>query len=213
MTMNARPAAAQRRSAGGTVCPAWVVAAAFLGGTAAIAEEILDLPQPVAAAPEPMPPADAAPKHDTAAPQAGKDAASPKAAKPTRPDNDCCGRPGMVPVCRRVPVTRKKTHTEYDTKCELVCVPGCGLLHGHHVAGHGHRGAAAGCCDDGCTDCGDMRIRQKHTLLKRVTEKEYDTYEYKIEWVCASCAFGHGCCGPTPAARPTGLLGWLTAGE
>jgi hypothetical protein len=184
MTMNARSAASRHRSRGGTAYPALVAAAAFLGASAASAAEILELPRPVASAPE-----------------------------PTRPDNDCCGRPGMVPVCRRVPVTRKKTHTEYDTKCELVCVPGCGLLHGHHAAGHGRHGAAAGCCDDGGTAGGAVQIRQKHTLLKRVTEKEYDTYEYRIEWVCASCAFGHGCCGPAPQPRPSGLLGWLTGGE
>lgn len=122
--------------------------------------------------------------------------------------NDCCGRPGMIPVCRCVPITKKKSHTEYDTKCELVCVPGCGLLHGRCLGGHGS-GHSPGCCDDGCPSCADVRIRQRKTLQKRVTEKEYDTYEFKIEWVPASCAFG-GC---TECARGGhgrhGLLDWI----
>lgn len=122
--------------------------------------------------------------------------------------NDCCGRPGMIPVCRCVPVTKKKSHTEYDTKCELVCVPGCGLLHGRCLGGHGS-GHSPGCCDDGCPSCADVRIRQRKTLQKRVTEKEYDTYEFKIEWVPASCAFG-GCteCARGGHARH-GLLDWI----
>jgi hypothetical protein len=126
--------------------------------------------------------------------------------------NDCCGRPGMIPVCRCVPITKKKSHTEYDTKCELVCVPGCGLLHGHHLGGHGS-GHAPGCCDDGCPSCADVRIRQRKTLQKRVTEKEYATYEFKIEWVPASCAFG-GCteCARGGHARH-GFLDWLLSHE
>lgn len=125
--------------------------------------------------------------------------------------NDCCGRPGMIPVCRCVPVTKKKSHTEYDTKCELVCVPGCGLLHGHDT-----KCMAAGCTGVGCPSCADVRIRQRKTLLKRVTEKEYDTYEFKIEWVPARCAFG-GCldCGPGAHGGPFrgGFLDWLLSHE
>lgn len=126
--------------------------------------------------------------------------------------NDCCGRPGMIPVCRCVPITKKKSHTEYDTKCELVCVPGCGLLHGRCLGGHGS-GHSPGCCDDGCPSCADVRIRQRKTLQKRVTEKEYDTYEFKIEWVPASCAFG-GCteCARGGHARH-GFLDWLLSHE
>jgi len=110
-------------------------------------------------------------------------AAPPPAAKTTAPEREpdrSAGCPGgLVPVCRRVPTTRKKLHVEYDLKCEPVCVPGCGLL-GHH----------AGECR-----CGSARVREKKTLLKKVTEQEIASHEYKIFWVCRACAFGTGCCG------------------
>lgn len=135
-----------------------------------------------------------------------------KEGKKKEETNDCCGRPGMIPVCRCVPVTKKKSHTEYETKCELVCVPGCGLLHGHCLGGHG-AGHAPGCCDDGCPSCADVRIRQRKTLQKRVTEKEYDSYEFKIEWVPARCAFG-GCtaCGDGRHGHG-GFFDWLLSHE
>lgn len=97
--------------------------------------------------------------------------------------DDCmapsCTRARLYPVCRRVCVTKKKPHVEYDVKCELVCIPGCRLLES---------------CRDGCT-CGNAVIREKKTLLKKTTEKEVQTYEYKIVWVCRACAFGGGCSG------------------
>jgi hypothetical protein len=81
-------------------------------------------------------------------------------------------------------------------KCELICVPGCGCLK------HGHRGPV-GCtdCDEGA--CDDVRVRQKKLLVKKVTEKETESYEYKVEWVCADCAAGRRCCGSWPTSRLT----------
>lgn len=114
----------------------------------------------------------------------------------------CTGSPRLVPVCRKVPVKKKKPHVEYDMKCELVCVPGCGCLkHGHH--------SGVGCtdCDDG--RCDDVRVRQKKTLLKTVTEKETESYEYKVEWVCADCAVGRGCCGSSPASGLARFFPWF----
>jgi hypothetical protein len=104
----------------------------------------------------------------------------------------CTGSPRLVPVCRRVPVTKKKPHVEYEMKCELVCVPGCGCLkHGHH--------GPAGCTDCNDSRCDDVRVRQKKLLVKKITEKETASYEYKVEWVCADCAAGRTCCGSGPA--------------
>ena len=103
-----------------------------------------------------------------------------RAQTPAEPDTPQCPRGGLYPVCRRVPITKKKPHVEYDMKCEPVCVPGCSLL--------------AGCHDD--CDCGTARIRDKKTLVKKVTQQEVSSYEYKIVWVCRTCAFGGGCCGP-----------------
>lgn len=108
----------------------------------------------------------------------------------------CTGSPRLVPVCRRVPVKKKKPHTEYEMKCELVCVPGCGCLT------HGHK-AVVGCTDCDEARCDDMRVRQKKLLVKKVTEKETESYEYKVEWVCADCAAGRSCCGSGPAKTAT----------
>jgi hypothetical protein len=92
-----------------------------------------------------------------------------------------CRHGGLYPVCRRVPLTKKKPQVEYSMKCEPVCVPGCSLLSG---------------CRDNCS-CTTTRVREKKMLLKKITEQEVTSYEYKIFWVCRSCAFGGGCCGPT----------------
>ena len=108
------------------------------------------------------------------------------------PAKGCCVSPKLVPVCRRVPATKKKTRTEYDVKCELVCVPGCSS----HLCGKRVGGCADG-CSDGCCDAGPCEhatIRPKKTLLKKVVEEEEDAWEYKLEWVCAGCE--SGCCPP-----------------
>lgn len=94
----------------------------------------------------------------------------------------CC-RGGLFPVCRRVATTRTKLETEYEMTCTPVCVPGCGLL-----------ARCGGAC--GCTTA---TVRQQKRLLKKVTEKQVASYEYKIVWVCRACAFG-GCCRRPPAA-------------
>jgi hypothetical protein len=113
----------------------------------------------LAAEPAPAPPAE---------PPA---AAGPEAPLPR------CPRGGLYPICRRVPLKKKKPHVEYQMKCERVCVPAAGLLGG---------------CSTGC-GCGSTRIREKKSLLKKTTEKEVDSYEYKLVWVCRACAFGDGC--------------------
>jgi hypothetical protein len=99
----------------------------------------------------------------------------PAAAGPEAPPRHC-PRGGLYPICRRVPLKKKKPHVEYQIKCEPVCVPGACLLGG---------------CSTGC-GCGTT-IREKKSLLKKTTEKEVDSYEYKIVWVCRACAFGDGC--------------------
>jgi hypothetical protein len=106
----------------------------------------------------------------------------------------CTGSPRLVPVCRKVPIKKKKPHVEYEMKCELVCVPGCGCFK--------HGPARVGCTDCDDSRCDDVRVRQKKLLLKKITEKETQSYEYKVEWVCADCAAGRTCCGSSPV---TGL--------
>lgn len=134
--------------------------------------------------------------------------------------NDCCGHPGMIPVCRCVPITKKRPKTEYEMKCEFICVPGCGKFECKHLCDKHH-----GCTDAGCTSCCDQpccdnaTIRKKKTLMKKVVDEEYDAWEYKVEWVCAPCAVGcctaPGCCDSPDGCGPAGrhgkpsLFGWL----
>lgn len=121
-------------------------------------------------------------------PDAAKPYADAEGCHPTQ--GGCCDRP-LVPVCRRVPTTKKKPKTEYDVKCELVCVPGCS----GHSCGKRHTGCSetcsesAGCCGTDC--CKRASIRPKKTLLKTVVDEEVDAWEYKVEWVCADCAAGY----------------------
>lgn len=108
------------------------------------------------------------------------------------PSQGCCASPRLVPVCRCVPTSKKKPKTEYDVKCELVCVPGCSS----HLCGKRFKGCADG-CSDGCCDatpCDHATIRPKKTLLKKVVDEEENAWEYEVEWVCATCATG--CCSP-----------------
>jgi hypothetical protein len=151
--------------------------------------------EPQAAAPEPPLSFGAAPAE--AIPVAEADADVPAASG--IPDAEypggclsCTGSPRLVPVCRRVPVTKKKPHVEYEMKCELVCVPGCGCFK--------HGTAHAGCTDCDDSRCDDVRVRQKKLLVKTITEKETESYEYKVEWVCADCAAGRTCCGSGPVS-------------
>lgn len=127
------------------------------------------------------------------------------ASEPSCGVDSCCGR-SLVPVCRRVPVTKKESKNEYDMKCELVCVPGCGCLcdHGRRRVNCGE----IGCCD--ASSCDNVTIREKKTLVKTVVDKEVDAWEYEVEWVCPSC------CGTASTAKRSAwhsLVGWLKAGN
>lgn len=105
----------------------------------------------------------------------------------------CCGRPAMMPVCRCKPTMKKTPKTEYEVKCELVCVPGC------------TRAGGGGCCEK---PCGNATIRSKKTLLKKIVDEEKPAMEYEVEWVCANCVGGcstGGCADE--GCRGHGLLG------
>lgn len=209
-----------------------LIVGSFVVTTVATEDENIHLPVPVAPEPDDAAATDTAPFTIVAEPEPTSEPTSPpvakrppaakpkaQAAKPKAPAAKDKGKPatkpekadeppschdgsrcGLVPVCYRVPLTKKKKHTEYDTKCELVCVPGCGCFHGHHKD--------CSSCTDGCghDGCENVDIRKKMLLLKKVTEKEQESYEYKIKWVCPSCAgmtsgscTGYSCTG-TPLA-------------
>lgn len=199
------------------------IVGSFVVTTIAMEDDNIHLPVPVAPEPDEAAATDAAPiampdepvptsepnspavtkRTPAAKPKApaAKDKGKP-AAKPDKADESpsCLdgSRCGLVPVCYRVPITKKKKHTEYDMKCELVCVPGCSLLHGHH---DGCSSCSEGCGHDGCEN---VDIRKKLLLLKKVTEKEQESYEYKIKWVCPSCSgmIGGGCTGYSCTGTP-----------
>jgi len=124
-----------------------------------------------------------------------------------RPECVQCGATcGLIPFCKCEPSTKKKKKTVYDSKCELVCVPGCGcLLHGQH-----HR---AGCTD--CEQaCRNMQIREKKTLLKTVKEEDVDTVKHTVAYICECCAGLRGSCtGPHERCHEGhshgGVLSWL----
>jgi hypothetical protein len=143
---------------------------------------------PQAAAPEPSPSFGDAPAtaDDPAAPEKIEAAYSGGCLS-------CTGSPRLVPICRRVPIKKKTPHVEYEMKCELVCVPGCDCRR--------HGRGPVGCIDSDENGCGDAHVRQKKLLVKKVTEKETESYEYRVEWVCADCAAGQGRCGSGSVSR------------
>jgi hypothetical protein len=103
-------------------------------------------------------------------------------------------RCGLIPVCRRVPVTITKPHTEYRMETELVCEPACGLagcLRKHH--------------DGDCESCDAATVRTKKRLVKKITDQKTQSYEYKICWVCRACAGLGGHC-PRAAGRDDSLV-------
>lgn len=102
---------------------------------------------------------------------------APAAACPPPP------RCGLIPVCRRVPVTVTKPQTEYRMETELVCEPGCGL-----------RGCLLPATGSHCDGCDNATVRTKKRLVKKVTDQKVASYEYKVFWVCRACAgFGGRC--------------------
>ena len=128
---------------------------------------------------------------------AGKEAAPAEkyeGAEAAVPHAGSCCEPRLVPVCRCEPTKKKKPKTEYEVKCELVCVPGCGS----HVCGKRH--GCTSCCDT--SPCRHATIRTKKTLVKKVVDKEEDALEYKVEWVRPDC--DSGCCSTEACGTPQG---------
>ncbi len=128
------------------------------------------------------------PAEEPVAPAPHESAAEQAAGKANCPPRRC----GLIPVCRRVPVTVSKPHTEYHMECALVCEPGCCLTGCLRSPGGG-----------GCDRCGHATIRTEKRLVKKVTEKKIASHEYKVCWVCPACA-GLGASVRKHASRPQG---------
>ena len=106
----------------------------------------------------------------------------------------CC----LEAVCVCKQGKKKKPVTEYETKCEPICVARC--------SGPPWARRPAGCTEcppDQCRCPGWVRTRK--TLVKETRDEEVDTLERSVGYVCATCA-GRGplsCCDAAPA-KPSG---------
>ena len=113
----------------------------------------------------------------------------------------CGATCGLVAVCICKPGTKKLPKTEYEAKCDPICVPCCG-----GPPWKGHR-SVAGCtgCDAACHDAW---VRQRKKLVVEKKDEEKPTIERKVAWVCRACDAGPaaGCTGCGDATPP--WAGW-----
>ena len=118
----------------------------------------------------------------------------------------CGATCGLEAMCVCECGTKKKPKTEYDAKCDPICVPRCsGLPWPFSRCRHG----------GGCTDCPADAcrawVRQRKTLVKETKDEEVSVIERKVKYVCCRCA-GRGktgCCGGKPAEHAGWWSQWL----
>ena len=116
----------------------------------------------------------------------------------------CGATCGLEAICVCMPGTKKKPVTEYETKCDPICVARCS---GPPWARH----------RTGCTDCPPEQcrcpgwVRDRKTLVKETKDEEVATVERSVAYVCAGCS-GTGRAGCCDAAWSTSQHGgWLSA--
>jgi len=103
----------------------------------------------------------------------------------------CGATCGLEAVCVCECGTKKKPKTEYETKCDPICVPRCSGL--PWILSRCGRGT-------GCTDCQSDAcrawVRQRKTLVKETKDEEVSVIERKVKYVCCPCAANGktGCC-------------------
>ena len=116
----------------------------------------------------------------------------------------CGATCGLEAVCVCKAGTKKKPVTEYETKCDPICVAGCsGPLWARHRTG--------------CTDCPPDQcrcpgwVRHRKTLVKETKDEEVCVVERSVAYVCAGCnAAGRaGCCDAAASPRTGWWSGWL----
>lgn len=113
----------------------------------------------------------------------------------------CGATCGLEAVCVCESGTKKKPKTEYEAKCDPICVPRCsGLPWPFSRCRHG--GGCTECPSDACR----ARVRQRKTLVKETKDEEVSVVERKVKYICCRCAGcgKTGCCGDKPA----GAGGW-----
>jgi hypothetical protein len=118
----------------------------------------------------------------------------------------CGGRCGLEAVCVCECGKKKNPKTEYEAKCDPICVPRCsGLPWPFSRCRHG----------GGCTDCQSDAcrawVRHRKTLVKETEDEEVSVIERKVKYVCCECsATGRtGCCGGEAAEHGGCWPHWL----
>ena len=118
----------------------------------------------------------------------------------------CGAKCGLEAVCVCECGTKKKPKTEYEAKCDPICVPRCsGLPWPFSRCRHG----------GGCTDCQSDAcrawVRHRKPLVKETKDEEVSVIERKVKYVCCRCtATGKtGCCGGEPAEHGGLWPHWL----
>ena len=117
----------------------------------------------------------------------------------------CC----LEPICVCEPGTKKKPKNEYETKCEPICVAGCGSKPWPFDWCH-ERAGCTSCCAEPCRCPGWVRNRK--TLKKETVDEEVPIIKRKVAYVCDACAG----CGPVACGTgsccdercATGHEGW-----
>ena len=114
----------------------------------------------------------------------------------------CGATCGLEAVCVCECGTKKKPKTEYEAKCDPICVPRCGSLP-WPLNRCRHGGGCTECPSDACR----AWVRQRKTLSKETKDEEVSVIERKVKYVCCRCAGAGraGCCGGGESA---GLCGW-----
>ena len=118
----------------------------------------------------------------------------------------CGGRCGLEAVCVCECGTKKKPKTEYEAKCDPICVPRCsGLPWPFSCCRHG----------GGCTDCPSDAcrawVRHREKLVKETKDEEVSVIERKVKYVCCTCASRGktGCCDGESAEHGGWWPHWL----
>jgi hypothetical protein len=120
----------------------------------------------------------------------------------------CGARCGLEAVCVCECGTKKKPKTEYETKCDPICVPRCsGLPWPFSRCRHG----------GGCTDCQSDAcrawVRHRKTLVKETKDEDVSVIERKVKYLCCQCSANGktGCCSGEPAEHGGWWPHWLPA--
>jgi hypothetical protein len=119
----------------------------------------------------------------------------------------CGATCGLAAVCVCEPGTKMRPKTEFEVKCEPICVAGCGSKpwHLHRCR---DRATCTSCCEEPC-EC-PSRVRSCKRLRLETVDEEVPTVVRKVKYVCDCCAgrCAAGCCGGR--RRHTWVPAWWT---